>query len=92
MMDLGALDEVRNLEALQLDAGLPVMGALGVRPLMAHLSGEMSLDDAIAAGKLDTRRYIKRQQTWLKRYMMSWNKVQTNKNGNFDVYFALIID
>jgi tRNA dimethylallyltransferase len=77
MMSMGALDEVAALMAQHLDATLPAMGALGVAPLLAHLSGAMRLDDAIARAKLDTRQYVKRQLTWQKRNMMSWNDVQT---------------
>jgi tRNA dimethylallyltransferase len=72
MMAGGALDEVRALAALDLDPDLPLMRALGVRPLLAHLAGDLSRDAAVAAGKLETRQYIKRQQTWLKGHMMSW--------------------
>lgn len=83
MMAMGALDEVCALRALHLDAALPAMGALGVAPLLAHLDGAMRLDDAVARAKLDTRQYAKRQQTWLKRNMMSWNDVQSlDLNGN----------
>lgn len=72
MMGEGALDEVRALAALGLDAALPVMGALGVRPLLAHLRGLIAQTEAVAAGKLETRQYIKRQQTWARRYMSDW--------------------
>ena len=75
MMAMGALAEVRGLMDLGLAADLPVMRALGVRPLQAHLAGTMSLADAVAAGKLETRQYIKRQQTWLKRHMIAWQRV-----------------
>jgi tRNA dimethylallyltransferase len=71
MMRSGALDEVRGLAAMDLDPALPVIGALGVRSLMAHLAGG-ALEEAVAAGKLETRHFIKRQQTWARRYMAGW--------------------
>ena len=43
---------------------LPVMRAIGVAEMSAHLRGEMSLGEAIAAGQQATRRYAKRQYTW----------------------------
>jgi tRNA dimethylallyltransferase len=76
MMAAGALDEVRRLAALQLDPALPALGALGVAPLLAHLRGETEIEAAVAQAKLDTWHYVKRQFTWLKRNMMSWNEVQ----------------
>ncbi len=76
MMAVGALDEVRHLAALQLDPAVPALGALGVAPLLAHLGGAADLATAIAQAKLETWHYVKRQFTWLKRNMMSWNEVQ----------------
>lgn len=72
MLAAGALDEVARLAALGLDPGLPAMRALGVRPLLAHLAGEMSLEQAVARAKTDTRRYAKRQLTWLRSNMIAW--------------------
>lgn len=66
MMEQGALDEVRALLALGLDPALPVMRALGVRELAAHLAGESGLEAAIADAQTATRRYAKRQTTWLR--------------------------
>jgi tRNA dimethylallyltransferase len=91
MMRAGALDEMRALAALELSPELPLMRALGVRPLLAHLAGTLSRDDAIAAGKLETRQYIKRQQTWLNRHMMSWNRISTQQMGNIAVTFDAIV-
>ena len=66
MIERGALDEVRALEALGLDPTLPVMKALGVPEFRAHLAGETSLEAAIAQAQQATRRYAKRQETWLR--------------------------
>jgi tRNA dimethylallyltransferase len=66
MMTQGALDEVKALAARNLDPALPAMRAHGVPGLIAYLRGELSLDDAIAKGKIDTRHYSKRQFTWFR--------------------------
>jgi tRNA dimethylallyltransferase len=66
MLEAGALDEVRALLALDLDPGLPVMKALGVPELAAHLRGALSLEAAVAAARQATRRYAKRQFSWLR--------------------------
>lgn len=75
MMGRGALDEARRIMDLDLDPALPGMRALGLRPLMAHLRGEMPLGAAIDEGKAETRRYIKRQATWISGNMKSWKAV-----------------
>ena len=77
MMAAGALDEVRALLALGLSAELPVMRALGVAPLAAHLTDAMPLDAAVAAAKAETRQYAKRQLTWLRRNMIAWKSIDT---------------
>jgi tRNA dimethylallyltransferase len=72
MIDHGAIEEVRALLGLGLDPGLPAMRAHGVRELAAYLSGRSSRAEAIAKAKTETRRYAKRQMTWLRRFMKDW--------------------
>lgn len=64
MIDRGAVTEVEALLARKLNPNLPVMRAIGVPELSRYLHGEISLDEAIAAGQQSTRRYAKRQYTW----------------------------
>ncbi len=66
MMRHGALDEVQQLAARNLDPALPAMRAHGVPGLMAYMRGECSLADAIERGKRDTRHYAKRQFTFVR--------------------------
>ncbi len=75
MMEAGALEEVRGLAALKLDPELPAMTAHGVPPLLRHLSGEMTLDEAVTASQAETRQYAKRQMTWARGNMISWRQV-----------------
>ena len=62
----GALDEVRRLLALGLPDDLPIMKAVGVPELAAHLAGRTSLEEAMAAGIRSTEQYAKRQLTWFR--------------------------
>ncbi len=64
MMKAGALDEVAALAGRRLDPALPVMRAHGVPPLLRHLGGALTREEAVAIGKADTRRYVKRQETF----------------------------
>lgn len=72
MLDAGALDEVRDLDARKLPGHLPAMKAHGVPWLRRYLRGEISLAEAAAGGKMDTRRYAKRQVTWFRNQMPGW--------------------
>ena len=83
MLAAGALDEVRALLDLGLSAELPVMRALGVAPLVAHLHGALAIEEAVATVKSETRRYAKRQLTWLRRNMISWFRLETQYMERF---------
>jgi tRNA dimethylallyltransferase len=75
MIEQGALDEVRRLLALELDPALPAMRAIGVSALAMYLSGDIPLDEAVAIAQRDTRRYAKRQLTWLRHQMPEFEVV-----------------
>jgi len=75
MIDNGALDEVRALLARNLDPTLPAMKAVGVPELAAHLTGATTLDQAVAAIRLSTRHYAKRQLTWFRNQTSNWARV-----------------
>ncbi|MFN4143845.1 tRNA (adenosine(37)-N6)-dimethylallyltransferase MiaA [Aestuariivirga sp.] len=70
MIERGALEEARGL--MGLDPRLPVMKAIGLPELIAHLEGRMSIDEAIARARTATRNYIKRQLTWWRGQMAHW--------------------
>jgi tRNA dimethylallyltransferase len=75
MVAAGALEEVRALAERGLDPALPVMRAHGVPALLRHVRGEIALNEAIAVGQADTRRYAKRQFTWFRHQMPGWTWV-----------------
>ena len=67
MMEKGFLEEVKRLRARgDLHAGLPSMRAVGYRQLWEHLDGACGLEEAVRRGIVATRRYAKRQLTWLR--------------------------
>jgi tRNA dimethylallyltransferase len=61
------IEEVRRLLARNLRRWLPVMRAIGVREIAAFLRGALSREQALAAGRIATRQYAKRQYTWFRR-------------------------
>ncbi|MFZ5669214.1 MAG: tRNA (adenosine(37)-N6)-dimethylallyltransferase MiaA [Pseudomonadota bacterium] len=90
MVEQGALDEVRALTARGLDPNLPVMKAVGVRELAAHLRGETSLEEAIALARQETRRYAKRQLTWLRNQTPDWPRVaESDPDAAWGQFLAL---
>jgi tRNA dimethylallyltransferase len=43
------------------------MSSLGYRQLVPYIRGESSLEQAIERIQLDTHRYVRHQETWLRR-------------------------
>lgn len=74
MVETGALDEARA-EAPVFDPALPSSRAIGASELIAHLRGQTSLDQAVAAAVLASRQYAKRQRTWLRSRMGDWREI-----------------
>jgi tRNA dimethylallyltransferase len=64
MMKAGFLEEVKKLVPYQ---KLNALQTVGYRELFGHLIGDLSLEDAVEATKINTRQYAKRQMTWFKK-------------------------
>jgi tRNA dimethylallyltransferase len=75
MMKLGALEEARRLWDRHLDDTLPVMRAHGMPGFSDQFAGRASLADAIDRCKRDTRRYAKRQMTWIAHQFTLWPRI-----------------
>lgn len=69
MMKKGLLDEVKSLDKYQ---DLNALKTVGYSELFQYLNKEISLERAIELIKQNSRRYAKRQITWLKRYPINW--------------------
>jgi tRNA dimethylallyltransferase len=76
MLKRGALEEVAALGARRLDSLLPAMKAHGVPALLRHLRGEITLEEAAAIGRADTRHYAKRQFTWFRHQLPEFEWVK----------------
>jgi tRNA dimethylallyltransferase len=66
MMAAGLLAEVKSL-AERYDLSREARQALGYKELLEHLSGRISLDDAVAQIVLHTRQFAVRQERWFRR-------------------------
>jgi tRNA dimethylallyltransferase len=64
MMEEGLLQEVTSLFP---NATMNALQTVGYKEIFAHLRGEISLQDAVAQIKQNTRQYAKRQMTWFKK-------------------------
>ena len=74
MLAQGALDEARaNLP--DWDPARPSSRAIGAPELIAHLRGDLTLDEARTAALIATRQYAKRQRTWFRARMKAWRRL-----------------
>lgn len=74
MLAEGALEEARaNLPTW--DPTAPSAKAIGAAELIAHVRGNMSLDDAREVATIATRQFAKRQRTWFRARMGGWTPI-----------------
>jgi tRNA dimethylallyltransferase len=69
MMAKGLLDEVKRLVDFQ---DLNALKTVGYTELFQYLNNKITLEEAVKGIKQNSRRYAKRQITWLKRYPINW--------------------
>jgi tRNA dimethylallyltransferase len=81
MLKAGALEEVAALAARRLDPLLPATKAHGVPALLRHLRGEISIEEAAAIARADTRHYAKRQFTWFRHQLPEFEWVKPDEAG-----------
>ena len=66
MWDDGLLEEVARLDALGLRRGRTASRAIGYAQALAEIDGEMTREEAITRTVQATRRYARRQESWLR--------------------------
>ena len=66
MLERGLLAETQRLLHAGYSPQLPALTGLGYRQMIQHLHGEMSYDEAVAAVKQQTRRFVRQQYTWFR--------------------------
>lgn len=70
MIDAGLVDEFKYLvDKYKLNENSQSMAAIGYKEIFPYLRGEIKLDKMISIIQRNTRRYAKRQITWMKRYL-----------------------
>ncbi len=67
MIGAGLLEEVQSLMASGYSPESAPLSTIGYKHLASQIRGEMTLDEAIALAKRDSRRLAKRQMTWFRR-------------------------
>jgi tRNA dimethylallyltransferase len=66
-IERGLVAEVRSLLDRGVPDSAPAMSSLGYRQLLPYIRGESSLEQAVERIRHDTHRYVRHQETWLRR-------------------------
>ena len=66
-VERGLVQEVEKLLAAGVPPYAPAMSSIGYRQLLPYLEGTVSLEDAVERIRFDTRRYVRHQETWLRK-------------------------
>jgi tRNA dimethylallyltransferase len=67
MFNNGLVDEVESLREQGLETCATACKAIGYKEVLAYFHGEVTLDEARELVKRNTRRYAKRQLSWIRR-------------------------
>jgi tRNA dimethylallyltransferase len=90
-MAAGFLDEVARLRAHPHGISRTARQALGYKELLAHLEGELSLEDAVDLAIRRTRRFARRQRAWFGRDpRITWLDGTTAPNPLVDALTHLV--
>jgi tRNA dimethylallyltransferase len=66
MLDAGLVAEVSRLLAQGYSPDLPTLSAIGYRQIVAHLQGDLPLNEAVRQMRRQTRVFVRRQANWFK--------------------------
>lgn len=85
----GLEEEVRRLLESGVSRSNPAFSSIGYRQLFPVIDGEQALDEAVRTIKHDTHRYVRHQETWLRKNpRIVW--IDTTEDGWQDGAAALV--
>ncbi len=67
MLEMGLMDEIRQLLDMGIDSSATAMQAIGYKEFFGALAGHCSIAEATAQVQQASRKYAKRQLTWFRR-------------------------
>jgi len=83
MIEKGALKEVKKFIKLKIKKNLSVNRVIGIDELTRHLDKKINLDQVQELISIKTRQYAKRQATWARSRMTSWEKINPIKIADY---------
>ena len=75
MLNSGAIKEVERFTKMNIYHELSANKIIGIKEIKNYLNGKLSIEEARQLIIQNTRRYAKRQFTWSRGHMKSWDKI-----------------
>ena len=76
MIKMGVINEVKKFIKIKIKKDNSVNKAIGVNEIKEYLTKEKEISEIKEKISIKTRQYAKRQSTWARGHMASWNKIQ----------------
>ena len=76
MIEKNCIKEVKKFNKLKIKKNLSANKLIGVQEINDFLKGSISLDQCKELINIKTRQYAKRQNTWARGQMASWQKIE----------------
>jgi len=83
MIKEGAINEVKKFIKSKIKKDLSVNKVIGIDELTQHLDEKINLDQARELISIKTRQYAKRQATWSRSRMTSWEKINPTRIADY---------
>ena len=83
MLQEGAIREVKKFIKSKIKKDLSVNRVIGIDELTQYLDEKINLDQAQELISIKTRQYAKRQATWARSRMLSWEKINPIKIADY---------
>ena len=89
MFKEGAIEEVKKFLEMEINKELSANKIIGIKEIKDYIEGRATLGKTKELIKLKTRQYIKRQFTWARGHMRSWNMIYS---PNFNDLFKQALE
>ena len=83
MIEDGAINEVKKFIKSKIKKDLSINRVIGIDELTQYLDGKINLDQVQEFISIKTRQYAKRQATWARSRMTSWEKINPIKIADY---------
>ncbi len=83
MVKKGAIEEVKKFFKLRVSKSKSANKAIGIKEIREYLQKKITITQVIEKISIKTRQYAKRQSTWGRGNMMSWNKISPKGLSKF---------